>query len=52
MALHLTEVKAAGPPRNECEQLTDMWMAKMDQTVNEFKVQAIEKDRNQMTAAL
>jgi hypothetical protein len=24
----------------------------MDQTVNEFKVQAIEKDRNQMTAAL
>tara|TARA_B110000003_G_scaffold120242_1_gene122669 strand:- start:1315 stop:1491 length:177 start_codon:yes stop_codon:yes gene_type:complete len=47
MALHLTEVKAAGPQRNECEQLTVMWMAKMDQTVNEFKVQAIEKDRNQ-----
>ncbi|MBT4829463.1 MAG: hypothetical protein HON80_02710 [Marinovum sp.] len=52
MALHLTEVKAAGPQRNVREQLTATWMAKVDQTVNEFKVQAIEKGRNQMTAAL
>jgi hypothetical protein len=52
MALHLREVKVAGPQRNDCEQLTVMWMSKMDQTVNEFTVQAIEKDRNQTTAAL
>ena len=52
MTLHLREVKVAGPQRNECEQLTVMWMAKMDQTINEFKVQEIEKDHNQMTAAL
>ena len=52
MTLHLREVKAAGPQRNECEQLTVMWTAKMDQTVNEFKVQAIEKDCSQTTAAL
>jgi hypothetical protein len=52
MALHLREVKVAGPQRNECKQLTIMWMSKIDQTVNEFNVQAIEKGRNQMTAAL